>query len=49
MLVCVLCVPSDEPKPPGPVMQEDLWDGDMDLHQMLLRTWEEIRESSRHE
>ncbi|XP_048090803.1 transmembrane protein 131-like [Alosa alosa] len=38
-----------EPKPHGPVMQEDLFDGDADLHQMLLKTWEEIRDSSRHE
>ncbi|KAL2088020.1 hypothetical protein ACEWY4_016848 [Coilia grayii] len=38
-----------EPKPHGPSMQEDLWDSDADLHQMLLRTWDEIRHGSHDE
>ncbi|KAJ8253061.1 hypothetical protein GJAV_G00208690 [Gymnothorax javanicus] len=38
-----------EPKPHGLLMQEDLWDADVDLHQTLLRRWRELKERSGHE
>ncbi|XP_064166359.1 transmembrane protein 131 isoform X2 [Anguilla rostrata] len=38
-----------EAKPHGLLMQEDMWDADVDLHQTLLRRWRELKESSGHE
>ncbi|KAJ8351780.1 hypothetical protein SKAU_G00232560 [Synaphobranchus kaupii] len=31
------------------VMQEDMWDSDVDLHQTLLKRWKEMKENSGHE
>ncbi|KAJ8350384.1 hypothetical protein SKAU_G00255140 [Synaphobranchus kaupii] len=38
-----------ESKPHGLLMQEDMWDSDVDLHQTLLKRWRELRENSGHE
>uniref|UniRef100_A0A8C1QLV9 Transmembrane protein 131 n=1 Tax=Cyprinus carpio TaxID=7962 RepID=A0A8C1QLV9_CYPCA len=32
--------------PHGLVMQEDIWDADVDLHQRLLKRWRELKEQS---
>ncbi|XP_043984780.1 transmembrane protein 131 isoform X1 [Gambusia affinis] len=37
-----------ESKPHGLVLQEDIWDTDVDLHQKLLKRWKEIKERSGH-
>ncbi|CAJ1059843.1 transmembrane protein 131 isoform X1 [Xyrichtys novacula] len=37
-----------ESKPHGLVLQEDIWDADVDLHQKLLRRWKELKERSGH-
>lgn len=37
-----------ESKPQGMVLQEDIWDADVDLHQKLLKRWKEIKERSGH-
>ncbi|XP_077390366.1 transmembrane protein 131 isoform X3 [Festucalex cinctus] len=37
-----------ESKPQGMVLQEDIWDADVDLHQKLLRRWKEVKERSDH-
>lgn len=37
-----------ESKPHGLVLQEDIWDADVDLHQKLLRRWRELKEQSGH-
>ncbi|XP_007571403.1 transmembrane protein 131 isoform X1 [Poecilia formosa] len=37
-----------ESKPHGLVLQEDIWDADVDLHQKLLKRWKEIKERSGH-
>uniref|UniRef100_UPI0037E8E96E transmembrane protein 131 isoform X1 n=1 Tax=Semicossyphus pulcher TaxID=241346 RepID=UPI0037E8E96E len=37
-----------ESKPHGMVLQEDIWDADVDLHQKLLRRWRELKERSGH-
>ncbi|KAM7388663.1 hypothetical protein PAMP_024824 [Pampus punctatissimus] len=37
-----------ESKPHGLVLQEDIWDADVDLHQKLLRRWKELKEHSGH-
>ncbi|XP_059427078.1 transmembrane protein 131-like isoform X2 [Carassius carassius] len=33
-------------RPHGLVMQEDIWDADVDLHQRLLKRWRELKEQS---
>uniref|UniRef100_A0A4W5K0J3 Transmembrane protein 131 n=1 Tax=Hucho hucho TaxID=62062 RepID=A0A4W5K0J3_9TELE len=33
-------------EPPGLSMQEDMWDADVDLYQMLRRRWKALKESS---
>ncbi|MGH0159466.1 UNVERIFIED_CONTAM: hypothetical protein FKN15_074191 [Acipenser sinensis] len=38
-----------ESKPHGLVMQQDLWDADMDLHQTFHKRWRELKENSGHE
>ncbi|XP_036395958.1 transmembrane protein 131 [Megalops cyprinoides] len=38
-----------ESKPHGLLMQEDMWDADVDLHQTLLKRWRELKENSGHE
>ncbi|XP_005166018.2 transmembrane protein 131 isoform X1 [Danio rerio] len=38
-----------ESRPHGLVMQEDMWDADVDLHQRLLKRWRELKEQSGHE
>uniref|UniRef100_A0AAZ3QI37 Transmembrane protein 131 n=1 Tax=Oncorhynchus tshawytscha TaxID=74940 RepID=A0AAZ3QI37_ONCTS len=35
-------------EPPGLSMQEDMWDVDVDLYQMLRRRWKALKESSGH-
>ncbi|MGH0179295.1 UNVERIFIED_CONTAM: hypothetical protein FKN15_001387 [Acipenser sinensis] len=40
---------SGESKPHGLVMQQDLWDADMDLHQTFHKRWRELKENSGHE
>uniref|UniRef100_A0A673J6H8 Transmembrane protein 131-like n=1 Tax=Sinocyclocheilus rhinocerous TaxID=307959 RepID=A0A673J6H8_9TELE len=35
-----------ESRPHGLVMQEDIWDADVDLHQRLLKRWRELKEHS---
>uniref|UniRef100_A0A4W5M2F1 Transmembrane protein 131 n=1 Tax=Hucho hucho TaxID=62062 RepID=A0A4W5M2F1_9TELE len=35
-------------EPPGLSMQEDMWDADVDLYQMLRRRWKALKESSGH-
>ncbi|KAI7807286.1 transmembrane protein 131 isoform X1 [Triplophysa rosa] len=35
-----------ESRPHGLVMQEDMWDADVDLHQRLLKRWRELKEQS---
>ncbi|XP_051567447.1 transmembrane protein 131-like isoform X2 [Myxocyprinus asiaticus] len=35
-----------ESRPHGLVMQEDIWDADVDLHQRLLKRWKELKEQS---
>nr|XP_055068518.1 transmembrane protein 131 isoform X1 [Misgurnus anguillicaudatus] len=35
-----------ESRPHGVVMQEDIWDADVDLHQRLLKRWRELKEQS---
>uniref|UniRef100_A0A8C1VJM8 Transmembrane protein 131 n=1 Tax=Cyprinus carpio TaxID=7962 RepID=A0A8C1VJM8_CYPCA len=35
-----------ESRPHGLVMQEDIWDADVDLHQRLLKRWRELKEQS---
>ncbi|XP_052365057.1 transmembrane protein 131-like isoform X2 [Oncorhynchus keta] len=37
-----------ESRPPGLSMQEDMWDVDVDLYQMLRRRWKALKESSGH-
>uniref|UniRef100_A0A3P8USD7 Transmembrane protein 131 n=1 Tax=Cynoglossus semilaevis TaxID=244447 RepID=A0A3P8USD7_CYNSE len=37
-----------EAKPHGLVLQEDIWDADVDLHQKLLRRWKELQEREGH-
>ncbi|XP_020486948.2 LOW QUALITY PROTEIN: transmembrane protein 131 [Labrus bergylta] len=37
-----------ESKPHGLVLQEDIWDADVDLHQKLLRRWRDLKERSGH-
>ncbi|XP_037106097.1 transmembrane protein 131 isoform X1 [Syngnathus acus] len=37
-----------ESKPHGMALQEDIWDADVDLHQKLLRRWNELKERSGH-
>ncbi|XP_076004717.1 transmembrane protein 131 isoform X2 [Genypterus blacodes] len=37
-----------ESKPHGLVLQEDIWDADVDLHQKLLKRWKELKESLGH-
>ncbi|KAF7646763.1 hypothetical protein LDENG_00182760 [Lucifuga dentata] len=37
-----------ESKPHGLVLQEDIWDADVDLHQKLLKRWKELKERSGH-
>ncbi|XP_051928946.1 transmembrane protein 131 isoform X1 [Hippocampus zosterae] len=37
-----------ESKPHGMVLQEDIWDSDVDLHQKLLRRWNELKVLSGH-
>lgn len=45
--VCfVLFFPAAESRPHGLVMQEDIWDADVDLHQRLLKRWRELKEQS---
>ncbi|XP_052331637.1 transmembrane protein 131 [Oncorhynchus keta] len=38
-----------EARPHGLVLQEDIWDADIDLHQKLLRRWTELKERSGHQ
>ncbi|KAJ3599735.1 hypothetical protein NHX12_033691 [Muraenolepis orangiensis] len=38
-----------ESRPGGPVLQEDIWDEDVDLLQMLLGRWNDLVEHSGHE
>ncbi|XP_030582936.1 transmembrane protein 131 isoform X2 [Archocentrus centrarchus] len=38
-----------ESKPHGLALQEDIWDSDVDLHQKLLRRWNELNEHSGHQ
>ncbi|XP_048855047.1 transmembrane protein 131 isoform X1 [Brienomyrus brachyistius] len=38
-----------ESKPHGLSMQEGAWDTDVELHQTLLRRWQELKDSSGHE
>ncbi|CAB1327669.1 unnamed protein product [Coregonus sp. 'balchen'] len=48
---CYVGVPfvlKSESRPPGLSMQEDMWDADVDLYQMLRRRWKELKESSGH-
>uniref|UniRef100_A0A8C1I186 Transmembrane protein 131 n=1 Tax=Cyprinus carpio carpio TaxID=630221 RepID=A0A8C1I186_CYPCA len=35
-----------ESRPHGLVMQEDIWDADVDLHQRLLKRWRELKQQS---
>uniref|UniRef100_A0A673HG09 Uncharacterized protein n=1 Tax=Sinocyclocheilus rhinocerous TaxID=307959 RepID=A0A673HG09_9TELE len=35
-----------ESRPHGLIMQEDIWDADVDLHQRLLKRWRELKEQS---
>ncbi|XP_034036534.1 transmembrane protein 131 isoform X2 [Thalassophryne amazonica] len=37
-----------ESKPHGLALQEDIWDADVDLHQKLLRRWQELKEHLGH-
>ncbi|XP_041647015.1 transmembrane protein 131 [Cheilinus undulatus] len=37
-----------ESKPHGLVLQEDIWDADVDLHQKLLKRWRDLKERSGH-
>ncbi|XP_012716600.2 transmembrane protein 131 [Fundulus heteroclitus] len=37
-----------ESKPHGLALHEDIWDADVDLHQKLLKRWQEIKERSGH-
>ncbi|XP_053716578.1 transmembrane protein 131 isoform X3 [Synchiropus splendidus] len=37
-----------ESKPHGMVLQEDIWDSDVDLHQKLVRRWRDLNERSGH-
>ncbi|XP_038856384.1 transmembrane protein 131 [Salvelinus namaycush] len=37
-----------EARPHGLVLQEDIWDADVDLHQKLLRRWRELKDRSGH-
>uniref|UniRef100_A0AAQ5XMF4 Transmembrane protein 131 n=1 Tax=Amphiprion ocellaris TaxID=80972 RepID=A0AAQ5XMF4_AMPOC len=37
-----------ESKPHGLALQEDIWDADVDLHQKLLRRWQELKERAGH-
>uniref|UniRef100_A0A4W5JNJ1 Transmembrane protein 131 n=1 Tax=Hucho hucho TaxID=62062 RepID=A0A4W5JNJ1_9TELE len=46
---CYVGVPfvlKSESRPPGLSMQEDMWDADVDLYQMLRRRWKALKESS---
>uniref|UniRef100_A0A8C8IYU4 Transmembrane protein 131 n=1 Tax=Oncorhynchus tshawytscha TaxID=74940 RepID=A0A8C8IYU4_ONCTS len=48
---CYVGVPfvlKSESRPPGLSMQEDMWDVDVDLYQMLRRRWKALKESSGH-
>uniref|UniRef100_A0A4W5LYI2 Transmembrane protein 131 n=1 Tax=Hucho hucho TaxID=62062 RepID=A0A4W5LYI2_9TELE len=48
---CYVGVPfvlKSESRPPGLSMQEDMWDADVDLYQMLRRRWKALKESSGH-
>uniref|UniRef100_A0A673XRY2 Transmembrane protein 131 n=1 Tax=Salmo trutta TaxID=8032 RepID=A0A673XRY2_SALTR len=48
---CYVGVPfvlKSESRPPGLSMQEDMWDVDVDLYQMLRRRWKVLKESSGH-
>uniref|UniRef100_A0A8C7G601 Transmembrane protein 131 n=1 Tax=Oncorhynchus kisutch TaxID=8019 RepID=A0A8C7G601_ONCKI len=36
-------------RPHGLVLQEDIWDADIDLHQKLLRRWTELKDRSGHQ
>ncbi|XP_042178755.1 transmembrane protein 131 isoform X1 [Oncorhynchus tshawytscha] len=38
-----------EARPHGLVLQEDIWDADIDLHQKLLRRWTELKDRSGHQ
>uniref|UniRef100_A0A673WJY2 Transmembrane protein 131 n=1 Tax=Salmo trutta TaxID=8032 RepID=A0A673WJY2_SALTR len=38
-----------EARPHGLVLQEDVWDADVDLHQKLLRRWRELKDRSGHQ
>uniref|UniRef100_A0A4W5K893 Transmembrane protein 131 n=1 Tax=Hucho hucho TaxID=62062 RepID=A0A4W5K893_9TELE len=38
-----------EARPHGLVLQEDIWDADVDLHQKLLRRWRELKDRSGHQ
>ncbi|XP_036835324.1 transmembrane protein 131 isoform X3 [Oncorhynchus mykiss] len=38
-----------EARPHGLVLQEDIWDADIDLHQKLLRRWRELKDRSGHQ
>uniref|UniRef100_A0A6Q2YNT2 Transmembrane protein 131 n=1 Tax=Esox lucius TaxID=8010 RepID=A0A6Q2YNT2_ESOLU len=43
---CYVGVPFN--KPPALSMQEDMWDLDVDLYQVLRKRWKELKESSGH-
>uniref|UniRef100_A0A6Q2ZH64 Transmembrane protein 131 n=1 Tax=Esox lucius TaxID=8010 RepID=A0A6Q2ZH64_ESOLU len=48
---CYVGVPfvlKSENKPPALSMQEDMWDLDVDLYQVLRKRWKELKESSGH-
>ncbi|XP_045079312.1 transmembrane protein 131 [Coregonus clupeaformis] len=38
-----------EARPHGLVLQEDIWEADVDLHQKLLRRWRELKDRSGHQ
>ncbi|MBN3299640.1 TM131 protein, partial [Amia calva] len=42
-------ISKSESKPHGLMMQEDIWDADVDLHQTFHKRWRELKESSGHE
>ncbi|KAJ8004043.1 hypothetical protein DPEC_G00154690 [Dallia pectoralis] len=46
--VGVLFVLRSENKPPSLSMQEDMWDLDVDLYQILRKRWKELKDSSGH-
>ncbi|XP_056156989.1 transmembrane protein 131-like isoform X2 [Lampris incognitus] len=48
---CYVGIPfilKSEPRPPGLFMQEDSWDADVDLYQMLRKRWKQLKDDSQH-